>query len=379
MAKASKRAAKRPAAAALSPLAPKRFARSAAFGRGRLGDRHGGRQIQATAPMFCWPRWRRAPRWPGSSPSPRPPSAPVEWCRTPLASGAGPGPWWSTAAMPMPLPAKRAGRGARRWRTRPLRRSAAGLGGVSGLDRGDRRAAAGRKNHRNFSRSWRDEAAHRGWRDAGRSHHDHRHLSQAAPPPRPLSTARKVHDQRHRQGLGHDRARHGDHAGLRVHRCRRFPRRCCRTAAERGVEPSFNAITVDGDTSTSDTLLLFATGKGARHARVPADRQAAARFPQALDAVLLDLAQQWSRTARAPRSSIRIDVTGARRMRRRARIALCIANSPLVKTAIAGDDANWGRVVMAVGKAGENGRPRQAQNRLWRACGRQERRAGAAL
>ena len=97
----------------------------------------------------------------------------------------------------------------------------------------------------------------------GRSHHDHRHVSEARHRDRHDRRHSGDH-QRHRQGLGHDRARHGDHARLCFHRCRLCRPPCCRRCSPDGVEHSFNCITVDSDTSTSDTLLLFATGKGAR-------------------------------------------------------------------------------------------------------------------
>ncbi|HEX4533920.1 MAG TPA: bifunctional ornithine acetyltransferase/N-acetylglutamate synthase, partial [Rhizomicrobium sp.] len=117
---------------------------------------------------------------------------------------------------------------------------------------------------------------------------------------------------------------------------------------------SFNAITVDSDTSTSDTLLLFATGKGAKHPAIAkaSDKQLT-DFRKKLDSVLLDLALQIVRDGEGAQKLIRIDVSGAKSDEAARRIALSIANSPLVKTAIAGSDANWGRVVMAVGKAGE--------------------------
>ncbi|HEX3675456.1 MAG TPA: bifunctional glutamate N-acetyltransferase/amino-acid acetyltransferase ArgJ, partial [Rhizomicrobium sp.] len=121
-----------------------------------------------------------------------------------------------------------------------------------------------------------------------------------------------------------------------------------------GTKTSFNSITVDSDTSTSDTLILFATGKGAQHAAISkaADRRLN-DFRKQLDAVLLDLALQVVKDGEGAQKLIRIDVTGADSADAAKRIALSIANSPLVKTAIAGNDANWGRVVMAVGKAGE--------------------------
>jgi len=121
-----------------------------------------------------------------------------------------------------------------------------------------------------------------------------------------------------------------------------------------GTGPSFNSITVDSDTSTSDTLLLFATGKGGKHGAVSKASDARLRdFRKALDAVLLDLALQVVRDGEGAQKLIRIDVTGAESDAAARRIGLSIANSPLVKTAVAGNDANWGRVVMAVGKSGE--------------------------
>ncbi len=115
-----------------------------------------------------------------------------------------------------------------------------------------------------------------------------------------------------------------------------------------GTARSFNRITVDSDTSTSDTLLLFATGAAGNDPG--ADTSA---FAEALDAVLLDLALLVVRDGEGAQKFIRIDVTGAVDDGSAQRVALAVANSPLVKTAVAGEDANWGRIVMAVGKAGE--------------------------
>ena len=121
-----------------------------------------------------------------------------------------------------------------------------------------------------------------------------------------------------------------------------------------GTGPSFNSITVDSDTSTSDTLLLFATGKGARHAAITkASDKKLTDFRRKLDGLLLELALAVVKDGEGAQKLIRIDVSGAESQDAAKRIALSIANSPLVKTAIAGNDANWGRVVMAVGKAGE--------------------------
>ena len=122
---------------------------------------------------------------------------------------------------------------------------------------------------------------------------------------------------------------------------------------KKGVDASFNCTTVDSDTSTSDTVLLFATGQ-AKHPRVPADGGAVlGEFATALNAVLLDLALQVVRDGEGAQKLVRIEVTGAATARSAKRIGMAVANSPLVKTAIAGEDANWGRIVMAVGKAGE--------------------------
>lgn len=123
-----------------------------------------------------------------------------------------------------------------------------------------------------------------------------------------------------------------------------------------GVEPSFNSITVDSDTSTSDTLLLFATGAAGADGQKRVDDAGDARlagFRDALNAVLKDLALQVVRDGEGARKMVEITVMGAENDVAAKRIALSIANSPLVKTAVAGEDANWGRVVMAVGKSGE--------------------------
>ena len=123
-----------------------------------------------------------------------------------------------------------------------------------------------------------------------------------------------------------------------------------------GVEDTFNAVTVDGDTSTSDTLLAFATGAAAARGAPRISRGNDPRlkaFAKAFRAVLADLAEQVARDGEGARKLIEIIVDGAMSNASARRIAMSVANSPLVKTAIAGEDANWGRVVMAVGKAGE--------------------------
>jgi glutamate N-acetyltransferase/amino-acid N-acetyltransferase len=123
-----------------------------------------------------------------------------------------------------------------------------------------------------------------------------------------------------------------------------------------GVEDTFNAVTIDGDTSTSDTLLAFATGAAAANGAPKISRASDPRlkaFAKAFHEVLADLAEQVARDGEGARKLVEVVVEGATTKASARKIAMSIANSPLVKTAIAGEDANWGRVVMAVGKAGE--------------------------
>jgi glutamate N-acetyltransferase / amino-acid N-acetyltransferase len=123
-----------------------------------------------------------------------------------------------------------------------------------------------------------------------------------------------------------------------------------------GVVDTFNAVTIDGDTSTSDTLMVFASGTAARRGAPRIVRQGDPRlkgFRTAFVQVLANLAEQVARDGEGARKLVEVVVEGAVSKPSARRIALSIANSPLVKTAIAGEDANWGRVVMAVGKAGE--------------------------
>ncbi|WP_420798316.1 bifunctional glutamate N-acetyltransferase/amino-acid acetyltransferase ArgJ [Meridianimarinicoccus roseus] len=116
------------------------------------------------------------------------------------------------------------------------------------------------------------------------------------------------------------------------------------------TDTSFNAITVDSDTSTSDTLLFAATGQAGP--QIASGSAAAEMFRAALKDVMLDLAQQVVRDGEGATKFLEVQVTGAADDADARRVALAIANSPLVKTAVAGEDPNWGRVVMAVGKSG---------------------------
>jgi glutamate N-acetyltransferase/amino-acid N-acetyltransferase len=116
---------------------------------------------------------------------------------------------------------------------------------------------------------------------------------------------------------------------------------------------SFNAITVDGDSSTSDTVLLLATGKARHPAVARLDDPLLEGFRAALAEVMTDLAQQVVRDGEGAKKLIEVRIAGAVTDESARKIAFSIANSPLVKTAIAGGDANWGRLAMAIGKAGE--------------------------
>jgi glutamate N-acetyltransferase / amino-acid N-acetyltransferase len=119
------------------------------------------------------------------------------------------------------------------------------------------------------------------------------------------------------------------------------------------VTDTFNAVTIDGDTSTSDTLMMFATGKADAPRIARAADPRLKDFRRALHGVMASLSEQIARDGEGARKLVEIIVEGAASKASARRIAMSIANSPLVKTAIAGEDANWGRVVMAVGKAGE--------------------------
>src|SRR5207248_8301497 len=134
----------------------------------------------------------------------------------------------------------------------------------------------------------------------------------------------------------------------------RLPAGVLRGLLKRASARSFNCTTVDGDTSTSDTLLLAASGAGPAHGRIAAagDRRLG-DFRAKLEDLMIDLACQVVRDGEGASKFVTIEVSGAASDAAARRIGLAVGNSPLVKTAIAGADANWGRIVMAVGKAGE--------------------------
>ncbi len=135
-----------------------------------------------------------------------------------------------------------------------------------------------------------------------------------------------------------------------------LPARILQKLLSKSVAKTFNCITVDGDTSTSDTVLTFATGQAqAKITRLTTANDVRLKpFAAALDAVCHDLAIQVARDGEGAEKLIEIKVTGAESDKAARTIGMSIANSPLVKTAIAGEDANWGRIVMAIGKSGEN-------------------------
>ncbi len=133
----------------------------------------------------------------------------------------------------------------------------------------------------------------------------------------------------------------------------KIPAPVLRTLLKRVTDRTFNCITVDSDTSTSDTLLLAATGRAGNPASfADADDPSLTGFAEALEQVCGDLARQIVRDGEGASKFVTVRVDGARDEREAHRIAMSIANSPLVKTAIAGEDPNWGRIVMAVGKSG---------------------------
>lgn len=122
--------------------------------------------------------------------------------------------------------------------------------------------------------------------------------------------------------------------------------------ARSATDQSFNAISVDGDTSTNDTLLVLATGRAGNPMVTDPESYAGRRFGLTLTAVLLDLAKQIVMDGEGATKLIEIRVTGAPDLEAARRVALTVANSPLVKTAFFGEDANWGRIVAAAGRAG---------------------------
>ena len=133
----------------------------------------------------------------------------------------------------------------------------------------------------------------------------------------------------------------------------KLPARVLRVLLRDASDKSFNCMTVDGDTSTSDTVLLAATGQASHAAIRAAGDRALAGFRAQLEAVMVELAQLVAKDGEGAQKFVTIRIGGAASAASARKIALAVANSPLVKTAIAAGDANWGRVVMAIGKSGE--------------------------
>jgi glutamate N-acetyltransferase/amino-acid N-acetyltransferase len=129
----------------------------------------------------------------------------------------------------------------------------------------------------------------------------------------------------------------------------------------RFTQTTFNRVTVDGDRSTNDTCLLFATGQSGAPLIARAGDRRLADFRDKLEAVMLDLAQQLVRDGEGATKFVKITINGAASEASARKIARTVAESPLVKTAFAGEDANWGRIVMAVGRADEPIR----RERIW--------------
>ena len=138
-----------------------------------------------------------------------------------------------------------------------------------------------------------------------------------------------------------------------------LPRDVLAALLAEATKHSFNAITVDSDTSTNDSVYLMASGRAGNPPVSSAADPALDSFRAALDTVMQDLAKQIVRDGEGASKFITVRVAGAADDDAARRIGMAIANSPLVKTAIAGEDANWGRIVMAVGKAGAGVDPQQ--------------------
>ena len=163
--------------------------------------------------------------------------------------------------------------------------------------------------------------------------------------------------QRLLQGRRHDRAGHGDHARASSSPTRPSPSPRCRRCWPHGADKTFNCITIDSDTSTSDTVPAVCHRRGSKARPAPrgprrraADRQ---RFAAALHDLMHELAMRVVKDGEGLTQVRDHRVRGAESGMAARRIGFAVANSPLVKTAIAGEDPNWGRVVMAVGKTGE--------------------------
>ena len=283
------------------------------------------------------------------------PSAPVDWCRKNLAEGQRRGRWWSIPATPTPSRERRAPRPCKL--TADIAAEAAGCRAAQVFiaSTGVIGEPLDATKFEGVLDACEKKAKPHAWLDAAKAI-----MTTDTFPKVATRTAthrrRRGDDQRHRQGRGHDRARHGDDAVLRLHRC--ADRRAgAAGAAEEGRRQELQLR--DGRQRHLDLrhAAVLRDRRRGRQAARPRSRcratAASTAFRQALEGLLCDLAQQVARDGEGARKFVTVKVTGATGATSAKRIAMAIANSPLVKTAVAGEDANWGRVVMAVGKAGE--------------------------
>ena len=272
------------------------------------------------------------------------PSAPVDWCRAKLKPGNGARPRGQFRQRQRlhrqvrPRGGQAHGRHRRQGRRLPAGR------GLSRLDRRDRRAARCEQVRRRDGSTWSQSAAPGRWHDAATRDHDHRHLSEGRRRDRADRQRRGDH-LRHRQGRRHDRARHGDHAVLRVHRRADRGAGAAGAAGARASRTRFNAVTIDGDTSTSDTLLAFATGAAAARG-VP-------RITRASDPRLGALPQGASRR--------------------------CSPTSPSRSRATARARASWSRSIVEGAASKTLGAPHRAVDRQLAAGQDRDRRRGRQL
>ena len=283
------------------------------------------------------------------------PSAPVDWCRASSARGkaralvvnSGNANAFTGAPGSSAVAADRRGR-------RQGDRRGAGRG-LHGLDRRHRRAARRRRDRARARCAGRRRQSRTALMDAARA------IMTTDTFPK-VATARgqarrgRGDDQRHRQGRRHDRARHGDDAVVRLHR--RADRRAGAAGAARRSRSSARSTPSPSTATPRPPTRCCCSPPARREARRAGDRRRRRPAPRRLPARARQAACSTSpsrscATARARANSSRSGSRARRRASAAKRIALSIANSPLVKTAVAGEDANWGRVVMAVGKAGE--------------------------
>ena len=180
--------------------------------------------------------------------------------------------------------------------------------------------------------------------------HDHRHRAQGRIAP-DRARWRVDHGDGHRQGRGHDRPEHGDHARFHRHRCAYRPTRCSQALVAEIADASFNRITIDGDTSTNDSFVLFSTHRAPVSPLARRDDPRLAAVKAAISGVAVELAQAIVRDGEGATKFIAVVVEGGRDVAECDRSRAAIAHSPLVKTAFFASDPNLGRIVCAIGNA----------------------------